>query len=85
MGTLSVRYSERFVTRFGARTAALRRRVLMAVALVLLAVAPANASYVTQLLRWRCSVSVLAPAPGAHRTGHGRGKAAPGRTRVGDL
>jgi len=50
MGTLSVRYSERLITRFGARTAALLGLVLMAVALALLAVAPANADYVTQLL-----------------------------------
>ncbi len=50
MGTLSVRYSERIVTRFGARTAALAGLVLMAVALALLAVAPADAGYLTRLL-----------------------------------
>ncbi len=50
MGTLSVRYSERLITRFGARAAALTGLVLMAVALALLAVAPADANYVTQLL-----------------------------------
>ncbi|HEU5353398.1 MAG TPA: MFS transporter [Actinocrinis sp.] len=50
MGTLSVRYSERLITRFGARAAALAGLVLMAVALVLLAIAPADADYVTQLL-----------------------------------
>ena len=50
MGTLSVRYSERLITRFGARAAALAGLVLMAVALALLAVAPADANYVTQLL-----------------------------------
>jgi len=50
MGTLSVRYSERLITRFGARAAALLGLVLMAVALVLLAVAPADADYLTQLL-----------------------------------
>jgi EmrB/QacA subfamily drug resistance transporter len=50
MGTLSVRYSERLITRFGARAAALAGLVLMAVALALLAVAPADATYVTQLL-----------------------------------
>jgi EmrB/QacA subfamily drug resistance transporter len=50
MGTLSVRYSERLITRFGARAAALTGLVLMAAALALLAVAPADANYVTQLL-----------------------------------
>ena len=50
MGTLSVRYSERLITRFGARSTALLGLVLMAVALALLAVAPADANYVTQLL-----------------------------------
>ncbi|MDP9092989.1 MAG: MFS transporter [Actinomycetota bacterium] len=50
MGGLSVRYSERLITRFGARAAALLGLVLMAVALALLAVAPADANYVTQLL-----------------------------------
>ena len=50
MGTLSVLFSERIITRFGARSAALAGLVLMAVALALLAVAPAGADYVTQLL-----------------------------------
>jgi EmrB/QacA subfamily drug resistance transporter len=50
MGTLSVRYSERLITTFGARTAALTGLVLMTTALVLLAVAPGDATYVTQLL-----------------------------------
>jgi predicted MFS family arabinose efflux permease len=50
MGTLSVYYSERIITRFGARAASLAGLVLMAVALALLAVAPADADYVTQLL-----------------------------------
>jgi MFS family permease len=50
MGTLSMQYSERLITRFGARAAALLGLVLMAVALALLAVAPADANYVTQLL-----------------------------------
>ena len=50
MGTLSVRYSERLITRFGARTAALLGLALMALALALLAIAPANADYMTQLL-----------------------------------
>jgi EmrB/QacA subfamily drug resistance transporter len=50
MGTLSVRYSERLITTFGARTAALTGLVLMATALVLLAVAPADAGYLSQLL-----------------------------------
>jgi EmrB/QacA subfamily drug resistance transporter len=50
MGTLSVRYSERLITRFGPRATSLAGLVLMAVALALLAVAPADANYVTQLL-----------------------------------
>jgi EmrB/QacA subfamily drug resistance transporter len=50
MGTLSVRYSERLITRFGARAAALVGLVLMAAALALLAVAPADAKYLTRLL-----------------------------------
>jgi MFS family permease len=50
MGVLSVRYSERLITRFGARSAALFGLVLMATALALLAIAPADANYVTQLL-----------------------------------
>jgi EmrB/QacA subfamily drug resistance transporter len=50
MGTLSVRYSERLISRYGARTTSLAGLVLMAVGLALFALAPANASYVTQLL-----------------------------------
>jgi EmrB/QacA subfamily drug resistance transporter len=50
MGTLSVRYSERLITRFGARATALAGLVLMAAALVLLAMAPADADYLTRLL-----------------------------------
>jgi EmrB/QacA subfamily drug resistance transporter len=50
MGTLSVRYSERLITRFGARSTSLAGLVLMAVGLALFAVAPADASYLTQLL-----------------------------------
>ncbi len=50
MGTLSVRYSEKLITRFGARTTSLAGLVLMAIGLALFAMAPANASYLTQLL-----------------------------------
>jgi MFS family permease len=50
MGTLSVRYSEKLITRFGARATSLGGLTLMAVGLALFAVAPASASYVTQLL-----------------------------------
>jgi MFS family permease len=50
MGTLSVRYSERLITRFGPRTTALSGLILMAGALALLALAPAEANYPTQLL-----------------------------------
>ena len=50
MGTLSVRYSERLITRFGARRVSLAGLVLMAVGLGLFAMAPADANYVTQLL-----------------------------------
>jgi predicted MFS family arabinose efflux permease len=50
MGTMSVRYSERIISRFGGRAASLAGLTLMAVALALLAVAPADANYVTQLL-----------------------------------
>ena len=50
MGTLSVRYSERIVTRFGARSASLAGLAMMALALGLLALAPAHANYVTSLL-----------------------------------
>lgn len=50
MRTLAVRYSERLITRFGSRASSLAGLVLMAAALALLAVAPADATYVTQLL-----------------------------------
>ncbi len=50
MGTLSVRYSERLITRFGARRTSLAGLLLMAVGLALFAIAPADANYVTQLL-----------------------------------
>jgi MFS family permease len=50
MGTLSVRYSERLISRYGARTTSLAGLVLMAIGLALFALAPADASYVTQLL-----------------------------------
>ena len=50
MGTLSVRYSEKLITRFGARRTSLAGLVLMAVGLALFAIAPADASYATQLL-----------------------------------
>jgi EmrB/QacA subfamily drug resistance transporter len=50
MGTLSVRYSERIISRYGARAASLVGLTLMAVALALLALAPSDANYATQLL-----------------------------------
>ena len=50
MGTLSVRYSERLISRFGARNISLAGLVLMAAGLALLAIAPADATYVTRLL-----------------------------------
>jgi EmrB/QacA subfamily drug resistance transporter len=50
MGTLSVRYSEKLITRFGARSVALSGLSLMAVGLALFAIAPADADYTTQLL-----------------------------------
>ncbi|HEY8301321.1 MAG TPA: DHA2 family efflux MFS transporter permease subunit [Jatrophihabitans sp.] len=50
MGTLSVRYSEKLITRFGARTTSLAGLLLMAIGLALFAIAPADASYLTQLL-----------------------------------
>jgi EmrB/QacA subfamily drug resistance transporter len=46
MGTLSIRYSERIVTRFGARTALLAGMPLIMVALALFAHAGAHGSYV---------------------------------------
>ena len=50
MGTLSVRYSEKLITRFGARRVSLAGLVLMTVGLGLFALAPAGADYLTQLL-----------------------------------
>jgi len=50
MGVLSVRYSDKLVTRFGPRTVALTGLTLMAVGLALFALAPADAEYLTQLL-----------------------------------
>ncbi|WP_375488846.1 MFS transporter [uncultured Jatrophihabitans sp.] len=50
MGTLSVRYSERLITRFGARAAALSGLALMALGLALFALAPADANYAAQLM-----------------------------------
>lgn len=50
MGTLSVRYSEKLIMRFGSRAVSLSGLVLMAVGLGLFALAPADADYLTQLL-----------------------------------
>jgi EmrB/QacA subfamily drug resistance transporter len=50
MGTLSVRYAEPLVTRFGARTAVLAGMTLIAAALVVFAQAPVDGSYVTNVL-----------------------------------
>jgi EmrB/QacA subfamily drug resistance transporter len=50
MGTLSVRYSEKLITRFGPRSVSLSGLGLMAVGLALFALAPADAAYATQLL-----------------------------------
>src|SRR5690242_20226137 len=50
MGTLSVRYAEPLVTRFGARTAVLAGMTLIAGALVVFAQAPVDGSYVTNVL-----------------------------------
>jgi EmrB/QacA subfamily drug resistance transporter len=50
MGTLSIRYSERLVTRFGARNLLVPGLVLIGLALVLLALAPVHASYVTRVM-----------------------------------
>src|SRR3954452_723524 len=50
MGTLSVRYSERLITRFGPRSVSLTGLGLMAVGLALFALAPADAAYTTRLL-----------------------------------
>src|SRR5581483_8561742 len=50
MGTLSVSYSERTVTGFGARSAALGGLAMMALALGLLGFAPAHANCAASLL-----------------------------------
>ncbi len=50
MGTLSVRYSERLVMRFGARTTLLPGLALMALALVWFAQAPVDGGYVLHVL-----------------------------------
>ena len=50
MGTLSVRYSERLIMRFGARTTLLPGLVLIAAALVLFTRAPVDGNYVQHVL-----------------------------------
>jgi EmrB/QacA subfamily drug resistance transporter len=50
MGTLSVRYSERLVTRFGARTTLLPGLVLIAAGLVVFAQLPPGSAYLTRIL-----------------------------------
>ncbi|MHB8242314.1 MAG: DHA2 family efflux MFS transporter permease subunit [Solirubrobacteraceae bacterium] len=50
MAVLSIRYSERLVTRFGARRTVLPGLVLIGLALVLFALAPVHSSYVTGVL-----------------------------------
>jgi len=50
MGTLSIRYSERLVTRFGARNMLVPGLVLIMLALVLLARAPVHGSYLAHVL-----------------------------------
>jgi EmrB/QacA subfamily drug resistance transporter len=50
MGTLSVRYSERLVTRFGARMTLLPGLVLIAAGLVVFAQLPPGSAYLTQIL-----------------------------------
>jgi MFS family permease len=50
MGTLSVRYSERLVTRFGARGTVLPGMALIAAGLVLFAQAPVDGNYITDVL-----------------------------------
>jgi len=50
MGTLSVRYSERLIMRFGARTTLLPGLVLIAAGLALFAQAPVDGDYVTDVL-----------------------------------
>jgi EmrB/QacA subfamily drug resistance transporter len=49
MGTLSIRYSERLVTRFGARNLLVPGLVLIGLALVLLALAPVHGSYLAHV------------------------------------
>jgi EmrB/QacA subfamily drug resistance transporter len=49
MGTLSVRYSERLVTRFGAQRVLVPGLVLIGAALAALAIAPQDASYLTDV------------------------------------
>ena len=50
MGTLSVRYSERLIMRFGARTTLLPGLVLIAAGLALFARVPVEGNYVTDVL-----------------------------------
>ena len=50
MGTLSIRYSERLIMRFGARTTLFPGLALVVAGLVLFARAPVNGSYVTDVL-----------------------------------
>jgi EmrB/QacA subfamily drug resistance transporter len=50
MGTLSVRYSERLVTRFGPRMTLLPGLVLIAAGLMIFAQLPAGSSYLTRIL-----------------------------------
>ncbi len=50
MGTLSIRYSERLVTRFGARRLLVPGLVLIMLALVLLAQAPVRGSYLAHVM-----------------------------------
>jgi EmrB/QacA subfamily drug resistance transporter len=49
MGTLSIRYSERLVTRFGARNMLVPGLVLIGLALVLFALAPVHGSYLAHV------------------------------------
>ncbi|HVE67026.1 MAG TPA: MFS transporter [Solirubrobacteraceae bacterium] len=50
MGVMSIRYSERLVMRYGARTTLIPGMVLVAIAVALLALAPVDGSYVVHLL-----------------------------------
>jgi predicted MFS family arabinose efflux permease len=50
MGTISVRYSERLVTRFGAQRVLVPGLVLIGAGLTMLAVAPVHASYLSDVL-----------------------------------